>query len=135
MKNTILAAVISGMASPALACIPLSTYDGLSILVDRGGIIARFNYADLRTGSRTLKSEDLRASIQAQMDDRQERLGLVFEDPDRSVNPDRATIYWSDADGNPVSPIGEATHVTSRCVELSVEWDGFDHIVAWQRVK
>ena len=123
-------------AFPALACIPTVTVDGSAILVNRGGGLAEFRYDALRNGADSLRAEQLRVALQALMDDRRLREGIEGIDPNRSVNPGLPTIYWSDADGNPVESILDATHVTSRCVLVTeVFWDGFDFVVSWQRIR
>ncbi len=123
-------------ASPVGAgCIPLTIVTGESIIVNQGGNLAEFFYDDLRRGSDDLRGKQLEEALQAQVDGRAERLSIVSDDPDRSVNPDKPTSYWSDADGNPVDSIFDATHLTNRCVLVTVLfWNGTDFLVHWQSV-
>ncbi len=123
-------------ASQAPACIPVTTSDGLVMRINVGGNIAEFRYSDLRRGSEELRSEQLREALQAHMDNRIPRLSLDMDDPDRSENFDTNNNYWSNADGNPIDSIFDATHVTFRCVLASdVHWNGVDFIVTWTTVQ
>ncbi len=122
-------------ATPALACLPLTRVTGHSILVGQAGNEAEFFYADLRRGSDDLRGLQLQEALQAQMDERTLRLDLPFDDPSRSIDPLSSNSYWSDADGLAVDSILDATHVTFRCVIVTVLfWDGTDFLVRWDKV-
>jgi hypothetical protein len=136
MKLFALAFAASLIAVPALACIPLTSSDGLSLTINRGGLIARFDYADLNTASRTKQAAELMEALQALMDDVRPIELIESIDPDKNFDPNRATLFWVDADGNRTSSILKATHVVSRCVLVTdVFWNGFDFWVSWQVVR
>ncbi len=130
MKLTVLALAASLVATPALACIPTVTPTGHSLIINTAGAISEFFYADLRRGSDELRGIQLQNAIQAQQDFRLVRLEIISDDPDRNSDPDSSSLYWSDADGNPVEPAGnifDATHLTHRCVIVTLlGWDGTD---------
>ncbi len=136
MKLTALTLALSLVASPALACIPLTSSDGLALTINRGGMIAVFPYDDLKTSSRPKQAIELMDALQALMDDVRPIDLIESIDPDKNFDPDRATLFWIDADGSRTSSILKATHVVSRCVLVTeIFWDGFDFIVTWQRVR
>ena len=136
MKLLTLALAASLIATPALSCIPTVRSDGFSLTVDRAGLIAVFDYADLSTASRTKQAAELMDALQALMDDVRPLSLVESIDPDKNFDPDMATMFWVDADGNKEGSILRATHVVSRCVLVTdVYWDGFDFVVTWVRVR
>lgn len=135
MKLVSLALVLSLVTSQALACIPTVRSDGFSLTVDRAGLIAVFNYADLNTASRTKQAGELMDALQALVDDVRPLSLVESVDPDKNFDPNMNTLFWIDADGNRTSSILKATHVVSRCVLVTdVFWDGLDFVVSWQRI-
>lgn len=65
----------------------------------------------------------INAAIQAEIDTRVLLTDLPADDPDRTINPDRRDLFWSDADGTPVaSPVG--AFLCSRPAILWLTWDG-----------
>ncbi len=136
MKLVAFVLAMAFVATPVLACLPLTQVTGHSILVGQAGNEAEFFYADLRRGSDELRGFQLQEALQAQMDERTLRLDLSFDDPSRSINPPSTKSYWSDADGIAVDSIFDATHITFRCVIVTVLfWDGTDFFVRWDAVR
>jgi hypothetical protein len=122
-------------STPILACIPLVTQDGTQVTINSGGNIAVFNYDSLGNGSVLLKAGRLAEALQAMFDNRQALTSIPLDDPDRFANPDTPTLYWGDADGNPIASLQEgATHLISRCVIVEdVFWDGVNYVISWRR--
>jgi hypothetical protein len=63
----------------------------------------------------------INAAIQAAVDTRIPLSDLPETDPDKRTNPNRPTLYWSDASGNP-SPTG--AYLCARHTRVWLEWDG-----------
>ncbi len=136
MKFVTFALALSLATSPALACIPITSSDGLALTINRGGLIAVFPYADLKTESRTKQAGELMDALQALMDDVRPIELIESIDPDKNFDPDTNRLFWIDKDGNRTSSILKVTHVVSRCVLVTdIFWDGFDFVVSWQRVQ
>ncbi len=136
MKLVCLALAASLATSHAFAgCIPIASGDGVALTINRGGLIAVFPYADLSTKSRTKQAAELMDALQALVDDVLPIELIESIDPDKNFDPDRAQLFWIDADGNKTSSILQVTHVVSRCVLITdVFWNGEDFLTSWQSV-
>ena len=136
MKLMSLALAASLVASPALACIPLVSSDGLALTINRGGLVSTFVYADLTTKSRTKQAGELMDALQALMDDVRPMESIESIDPDKNFDPDMPRLFWINEAGEKTSSKLLATHVVSRCVLVTdVFWDGIDFVVSWRVVR
>ena len=63
----------------------------------------------------------INAAIQALFDVRIRLVDLPVDDPDRTINPSRVGLFWSDVDGNPLS-VG-ATHLTGRSTRVYLTFE------------
>ena len=78
----------------------------------------RVNITDLKGASDKQRSSELQDILQSFLDVRQPIAALDPVDPDKGSNPDRGSLFWSDADGEKKSTILDgATHLVGRgCV-------------------
>ena len=70
------------------------------------------------TGSPAVRRETVRAALQTRFDNRILLTDLPSDDPDKTTDPNRPDIFWSDSTGNAAA--ATKTHCTSRSYTVSV---------------
>ena len=89
-------------AAVASACSLQSTGEdatGYTVVVSGVGTL-RVEYADLVDGSAARRADDLRSRLQAAFDVRTPLLEVPIDDADKLTNPDRASLFYGDINGD-----------------------------------
>lgn len=127
-------ALFAAGAAHAQSCLPTPIEQSADrYVVDFGGIRFTIPYSRLRETGNNARAEELRVILQSRADFIQPLYLLRnVSDPDGWNDPATNRTFHSDAFGRPVEP-GRATHITSRCTIVSVEWNSVEglFVVTW----
>lgn len=110
------------VACPGLQGVALDGSNNLTITLNTGQ--QTITFTSLPAGSGANKAKTVEAALQQLFDVRQTLLSLSLDDPDKVTNPNRASLFWSVADGTAEPNPTKATHLTGRGCVVSVTWDG-----------
>lgn len=121
MKKLFLSVLFILFATPALALCASAVFvdvDGLTVRLS--GNDRTFFYDDLPNGGTAKRAADLEKSIQDWMDVRQTLASIPIDDPDKSIDPLLATIYWGDIDGKRRVLLSDNDFLVSRCANVEI---------------
>ncbi len=117
----ILALLFMLSASPAFAlCASATAINTDSVTAILSGNERTFTYDALPNGSTAKRAESLEASIQGWIDVRQPLSSIPIDDPDKSIDPLLAKIFWADISGKRRILLSDNNYLVSRCADVTV---------------
>lgn len=124
MRRLLVAAVLSSISGSAWACIQSAQSELTFTEVCIASICTRVEHSDLVERSVKKQEIEMSALLQQPYDSIIAITALPLDDPDRGLDPDQGSLYWSNDRGDKAVDLIEKTHLTGRSCEITARWDG-----------
>lgn len=100
-------------------CVSQTSQNADEFCINLGNGFLCEQYADLTPKGNLLKQAVLLGErLQAKIDERVQRTGIVFDEPTKNEDPKTGVEFWGDVDGNAEPDTGD--YMITRCAVVSV---------------